>query len=90
MNKSELIKHIADKSDISQAAAGKALGSLIDAVTKTLKKGGTVSLIGFGSFSVAKRKARNGRNPSTGATMKIKAAKVPRFRPGKGLKDALN
>ena len=90
MNKSELIKHIADKSDISQAAAGKALGSLIDAVTKTLKKGGTVSLIGFGSFSVAKRKARNGRNPSTGATIKIKAAKVPRFRPGKGLKDALN
>ena len=90
MNKSELIKHIADKSDISQAAAGKALGSLIDAVTKTLKKGGTVSLIGFGSFSVAKRKARNGRNPSTGATMRIKAAKVPRFRPGKGLKDALN
>jgi len=90
VNKSELIKHISDKSDISQAAAGKALGSLIDAVTKTLKKGGTVSLIGFGSFSVAKRKARNGRNPSTGATMKIKAAKVPRFRPGKGLKDALN
>ena len=90
MNKSELIKHIADKSDISQAAAGKALGSLIDAVTKTLKKGGTVSLIGFGSFSVTKRKARNGRNPSTGATIKIKAAKVPRFRPGKGLKDALN
>jgi len=90
VNKSELIKHIADKSDISQAAAGKALGSLIDAVTKTLKKGGTVSLIGFGSFSVAKRKARNGRNPSTGATIKIKAAKVPRFRPGKGLKDALN
>jgi len=90
VNKSELIKRIADKSDISQAAAGKALGSLIDAVTKTLKKGGTVSLIGFGSFSVAKRKARNGRNPSTGATMRIKAAKVPRFRPGKGLKDALN
>ena len=90
MNKSELIKHIADKSDISQAAAGKALGSLIDAVTKTLKKGGTVSLIGFGSFSVTKRKARSGRNPSTGATIKIKAAKVPRFRPGKGLKDALN
>lgn len=90
MNKSELVKHIADKSDISQAAAGRALGSLIEAVTKTLKKGGTVSLIGFGSFSVTKRKARNGRNPSTGATIKIKAAKVPRFRPGKGLKDALN
>ena len=90
MNKSELIKHIADKSDISQAAAGRALGSLIEAVTKTLKKGGTVSLVGFGSFSVTKRTARSGRNPSTGATIKIKAAKVPRFRPGKGLKDALN
>jgi DNA-binding protein HU-beta len=90
VNKSELIKHIADKSDISQAAAGRALGSLIEAVTKTLKKGGTVSLVGFGSFSVTKRKARSGRNPSTGATIKIKAAKVPRFRPGKGLKDALN
>jgi len=90
VNKSELIKHIADKSDISQAAAGRALGSLIEAVTKTLKKGGTVSLVGFGSFSVTKRTARSGRNPSTGATIKIKAAKVPRFRPGKGLKDALN
>ena len=90
MNKSELVKHIADKSDISQAAASRALGSFIEAVTKTLKKGGTVSLIGFGSFSVTKRKARSGRNPSTGATIKIKAAKVPRFRPGKALKDALN
>jgi DNA-binding protein HU-beta len=90
MNKSELIKHIATKSEISQAAAGRALGSLIEAVTKTLKKGGTVSLVGFGSFSVTKRKGRTGRNPSTGAAIKIKAAKVPRFRPGKGLKDALN
>ena len=90
VNKSELIKHIADKSEISQAAAGRALGCLIETVAKTLKKGGTVSLVGFGSFSVTKRKARSGRNPSTGAAIKIKAAKVPRFRPGKALKDALN
>ena len=64
--------------------------SMIEAVTKTLKKGGTVSLVGFGSFGVTKRKARTGRNPKTGAALKIKAAKVPRFRPGKSLKDALN
>ena len=63
---------------------------MIEAVTKTLKKGGTVSLVGFGSFGVTKRKARTGRNPKTGAALKIKAAKVPRFRPGKTLKDALN
>jgi DNA-binding protein HU-beta len=90
MNKSELIEHIAAKSEISKAAAGRALGSMIEAVTKTLKKGGTVSLVGFGSFGVSKRKARTGRNPKTGAALKIKAAKVPRFRPGKALKDALN
>jgi len=90
VNKSELIEHIAAKSEISKAAAGRALGSMIEAVTKTLKKGGTVSLVGFGSFGVSKRKARTGRNPKTGAALKIKAAKVPRFRPGKALKDALN
>ncbi len=90
MNKTELIEHIATKSDISKAAAGRALSSLIEAVTKTLKKGGTVSLVGFGSFSVTKRKARTGRNPKTGAALKIKASKAPRFRPGKALKDALN
>ena len=90
MNKSELINHIALKSDISKAAAGRALAGVIEAVTKTLKKGGTVSLVGFGSFSVTKRKARTGRNPSTGAAIKIKASKSPRFRPGKALKDALN
>ena len=90
MNKTELIEHISAKSDISKAAAGRALASVIEAVTKTLKKGGTVSLVGFGSFGVTKRKARAGRNPKTGAPIKIKASKAPRFRPGKALKDALN
>ena len=90
MNKTELIEHIASKSDISKAAATRALASIIDAVKKTLKKGDTVTLVGFGTFSVSKRAARTGRKPRTGAALKIKAAKVPRFKPGKGLKDALN
>ena len=90
MNKTELIAHIADHADISKAAATRALESIVDAVKKTLKQGGTVSLVGFGSFSVGKRAARTGRNPRTGAAIKIKAAKVPKFRPGKGLKDHLN
>lgn len=90
MNKTELIEHIADKSDISKAAAARALTSMIEAVKKTLKKGDTVTLVGFGTFSVSKRAARTGRNPRTGAALKIKAAKVPRFKPGKALKDALN
>lgn len=90
MNKTELIAHIADHSDISKAAATRALESVVDAVTKTLKKGGTVSLVGFGTFAVGKRAARTGRNPRTGAAIKIKAAKVPKFRPGKALKDHLN
>jgi DNA-binding protein HU-beta len=90
VNKTELIEHIATKSDISKAAATRALASIIEAVKKTLKKGDTVTLVGFGTFSVTKRAARTGRNPRTGAPLKIKAAKVPRFKPGKGLKEALN
>ena len=90
MNKTELIEHIAGQSDISKAAATRALASIIEPVKKTLKKGDTVTLVGFGTFSVSKRAARTGRNPRTGAALKIKAAKVPRFKPGKGLKDALN
>ncbi|MDN3543494.1 MAG: HU family DNA-binding protein [Roseateles asaccharophilus] len=90
MNKSELIEHIAKQADISKAAAGRALEALIGGVKTTLKKNGSVSLVGFGTFSVAKRAARSGRNPRTGDTIKIKAAKVPKFRPGKGLKDAIN
>ena len=90
MNKSELIEHIAKQADISKAAAGRSLDAMIGAVRTTLKKGGTVTLVGFGTFAVTKRAARTGRNPRTGATIKIKSAKLPKFRPGKALKDALN
>ncbi len=89
MNKGELIEHIAKQADLSKAAASRALEAVIGGVRTTLKKGGTVSLVGFGTFSVTKRAARTGRNPRTGATIKIRAAKVPKFRPGKALKDAL-
>jgi DNA-binding protein HU-beta len=90
VNKSELIDHIARQADISKAAAGRALEALIGGVKATLKKNNSVSLVGFGTFSVSKRAARTGRNPRTGAAIKIKSAKVPKFRPGKGLKDHLN
>ncbi len=90
VNKTELIEYIAGKSDLSKAASARALAAIIEAVKKTLKKGETVTLVGFGTFSASKRAARTGRNPRTGAPLKIKAAKVPRFKPGKGLKDALN
>ncbi len=90
VNKSELIEHIAKQADISKAAAARALEALIGGVKSTLKKNNSVSLVGFGTFSVTKRAARAGRNPRTGAAIKIKAAKVPKFRPGKALKDHLN
>ncbi len=90
MNKTELIDHIADKADISKAAAGRALDAFVGAVRTTLRKGGTVTMVGFGTFAVGKRAARMGRNPRTGEKIKIKAAKLPKFRPGKGLKEALN
>jgi DNA-binding protein HU-beta len=90
VNKTELIDHIAQHADISKAAATRALESTIDAVMTTLKSGDSVSLVGFGTFAVGTRAARVGRNPRTGTEIKIKAAKVPKFRPGKALKDALN
>jgi DNA-binding protein HU-beta len=90
VNKTDLIEHIAKQADISKAAAGRALDALVGGVRATLKKGGTVTLVGFGTFAVTKRAARAGRNPRTGETIKIKAAKLPKFRPGKALKDALN
>jgi DNA-binding protein HU-beta len=90
VNKTELIEHIATEADISKAAATRALESLLDAVKNSLKKGDPVSLVGFGTFEVTQRAARDGRNPATGAAIKIKAASVPKFRPGKALKDALN
>ncbi|CUA99902.1 HU family DNA-binding protein [Thiomonas bhubaneswarensis] len=89
MNKAELIEHMAKNADLNKAQAGRALDALVDAVRRTLKKGDSVSLIGFGTFAVTKRAARTGRNPRTGAAIKIKAAKIPKFRPGKGLKDAI-
>ena len=89
MNKTELIDHISKQADISKAAAGRALDAIVGGVKTTLKKSGTVTIVGFGTFAVTKRAARTGRNPRTGAAIKIKAAKVPRFRPGKALKDAL-
>ena len=90
MNKSELIDQIADQAEISKAAAGRALDAAIGTIRKALKKGGTVTLVGFGTFYVGDRAARTGRNPRTGANIKIKSAKVPKFRAGKGLKDAVN
>ncbi len=90
MNKSELIDVIAAQAEISKAAAGRALDATVAAVKEALKAGDSVSLIGFGTFSVGERAARTGRNPQTGKTLKIKAARIPKFRPGKGLKDALN
>lgn len=89
MNKTELIQHIARQSDISKAAAARALEAIIGGVKSTLKKGGTVTLVGFGTFSIGKRAARSGVNPRTGAAIKIKISKVPKFRPGKALKDEL-
>ena len=90
MNKQELIEVIAKSADISKAAAGRALDSAIGAIKNSMKKGGMVTLVGFGTFYVGKRAARSGRNPRTGAAIKIKSAKVPKFRAGKALKDAVN
>ncbi|RJX32817.1 MAG: HU family DNA-binding protein [Oxalobacter sp.] len=90
MNKTELVEHIAKTADISKAASARALEAMVGAVEMTLKKNGSVTLVGFGTFSVGKRAARTGRNPRTGEAIKIKAAKVPKFRAGKALKDAVN
>jgi DNA-binding protein HU-beta len=89
VNKSELIEQVAKSADISKAAAARALDATIKAVTGALKKNDTVTLVGFGTFSVAKRAARSGHNPRTGQPIKIKAAKVPKFKAGKALKDAV-
>ncbi|GGY13615.1 HU family DNA-binding protein [Paludibacterium paludis] len=89
MNKSELIDAIAAEADISKATASKALDGVISAVTEALKSGDTVTLVGFGTFYVGERAERSGRNPKTGETIKIAAARSPKFRAGKALKDAL-
>jgi len=90
VNKSQLVDKIADGADISKAAAGRALDSFIEAVTEALKGGEQVALVGFGTFSVRERSARTGRNPQTGDTIQIAAAKVPSFKAGKALKDSVN
>ena len=90
MNKTELIDQIATAADISKAAAGRALDATVEAIKGALQAGDRVNLIGFGTFYVGERAARTGRNPQTGKTIEIKAAKSPKFRPGKTLKDAVN
>jgi DNA-binding protein HU-beta len=85
MNKAELVAKLADDAGISKTQANAALDSFVEAVTKTLKGGGKVTLVGFGTFSVSKRSARTGRNPQTGETIKIKAKKVAKFKAGKEL-----
>lgn len=89
MNKTELIDAIAKKVDLPKAKVDETLKAFMEVTKKTLKKGGEVQLIGFGTFTVAKRAARKGRNPATGEVIKIKAAKFPKFKPGKGFKDAI-
>ena len=90
MNKSELIGAISDSTDLTKADAGRAINAVIDAIGESLAKGDIVSLVGFGSFIVKERRKRKGRNPQTGKTITIKAAKVPAFRPGKLLKERVN
>ncbi len=90
MNKSELVDRVAADSDISKATAAKALDAVLDGITDALKQSDSVALVGFGTFSVRDRAARTGRNPQTGETIQIAAARVPAFKAGKALRDALN
>lgn len=90
MNKAELIEAMADTADISKAAASRALDGMVDAITAAMQEGDQVSLVGFGTFSVKERAARQGRNPQTGEAIQIKASKIPSFKAGKALKDAVN
>jgi DNA-binding protein HU-beta len=89
VNKAELIDAVASKADVSKVAAGRAVDAVVESVTKALKKGDQVTLVGFGTFSVRKRAARQGRNPQTGETIRIKASKTPAFKAGKAFKDAV-
>ena len=90
MNKTELIEALAEKAEISKKDSEKALKAFIDVVTDELKNGEKIQLVGFGTFEVSERAAREGRNPQTGKTMKIEACKAPKFKAGKALKDAIN
>jgi len=89
MNKAELISHVASAAGLSKSAAGDAVEAVIGGITGELAKGGSVSLVGFGTFSVASRAARTARNPRTGATIEVAAANAPKFKAGKALKDAV-
>ncbi|NIM28060.1 MAG: DNA-binding protein HU [Gammaproteobacteria bacterium] len=90
MNKAELIDAVADAADISKAAAGRSVDTVLEVITDSLKKGNAVTLVGFGTFSSRRREARTGRNPRTGEPIQIAASNLPVFKPGKALKDALN
>ncbi len=90
MNKAELIDAVADAADLSKASATRAVEALTDAIVKALKNDENVTLVGFGTFTLRKREARAGRNPRTGETIEIKASRIPGFKPGKALKDAVN
>ena len=90
MNKTDLVAAVAEQADISKKDAEKALKAFVDVVTEEMKKGEKVQLVGFGTFEVSERAAREGRNPQTGKTMKIEACKAPKFKAGKALKDAVN
>lgn len=90
MNKSELVDLVANKADISKSSAGDAVDAVLDGITGALQRGDSVTFVGFGTFSVSHRDARDGRNPRTGETIKIAASKLAKFKAGKALKDALN
>jgi len=90
MNKSDLIEAIAESAEMTKADAGRAVDAVVTVITRALKKGDSVTLVGFGTFEVRKRGARTGRNPRTGEEIKIKASKNPAFKAGKALKDAVN
>jgi len=90
MNKTDFVNAVADQAELTKADAGRAIDAMVEVIKKALKKGDTVSLVGFGTYTVRKRAARTGRNPRTGQTIKIKASKAPAFKAGKALKDAIN
>ncbi|HHG89421.1 MAG TPA: HU family DNA-binding protein [Devosia sp.] len=90
MNKNELIGVVAERADLSKGQAGEAVDAVLDAITSTLKSGGDIRLVGFGTFAVTRRKATKGRNPATGAEIDIPASNQAKFKPGKALKEAIN
>ncbi|MBS38799.1 MAG: DNA-binding protein HU [Thiotrichales bacterium] len=90
MNKADVIDAVAESADISKAAASRAVDAITDVIANALKQGDSVTMVGFGTFSIRERAARTGRNPRTGEPIQIKASKLPVFKPGKGLKDAVS